>query len=222
VGAVFGYPVSLELGGHRVVVIGAEAVAHGKADALLAAGALVTVVATGPDAELARLERDGRVTLRRRVWEAADLDGATLCVAASDDPEERAAIYAAGRERGVLMNVMDDIPHCDFAAPAVVRRGDLAVAVSTGGRSPALARRLRIELEHRLGPEWTTVMEVLGEVRAETLDALPDLGERARRWQAALDLEECERLARSGRAKELKTRLIARLTGPQVPAERAS
>jgi siroheme synthase-like protein len=219
---VFGYPVSLELGGHRVAVIGADAVAHGKVDALLVAGAEVTVVATGPSAELARLERDPRVTLHRRAWQPEDLDGATLCVAASDDPEERAAIYAAGRERGVLMNVMDDIPHCDFAAPAVVRRGDLAVAVSTGGRSPALARRLRIELEHRFGPEWTTVMEVLGEVRAETLDALPDLTDRARRWQSALDLDECERLARAGRAAELKRRLVTRLTGPQAPAERAS
>jgi precorrin-2 dehydrogenase/sirohydrochlorin ferrochelatase len=219
---MFGYPVSLELSGHRVVVIGAEAVAHGKADALLAAGALVTVVAPGRDAELALLERDPRVTVRRRAWEAADLDGATLCVAASDDPAERAAVYAAGRERGVLMNVMDDVPHCDFAAPAVVRRGDLVVAVSTGGRSPALARRLRVELEHRFGPEWAIVMEILGEVRVETLDALPDLAERARRWQAALDLDECERLVRAGRAQELKNRLITRLTGPDVPAERAS
>lgn len=219
---MFGYPVSLELGGHRVVVIGEEAVAQGKAGTLLAAGALVTVVATGPAETLAGLERQPRATVARRGWQPSDLDGATLCVAASDDPADRAAIYRAGRERGVLMNVMDDVPHCDFAAPAVVRRGDLAIAISTGGRSPALARRLRVELEERFGAEWAAVLDVLAEVRTHTLPDLPDLHDRAERWQAALDLDEAEQLVSTGRAAELKHRLISRLTGTDDQAERAS
>ena len=188
----FGYPVSLDLTGRRAVVIGAEAIRQGKADALVAAGADVTV--RGEDE-----------------WAPADLDGAFLCVASSPDAATRAAIYRAGRERGVLMNVMDDVPHCDFAAPAVVRRGDLTFAVATGGRSPALARRLRERLERAFGPEWAEALDVLGEVRDETLPLLPDLGDRARRWSAALDEDELVRLVRDGRRAEAKERLRRRL-----------
>jgi siroheme synthase-like protein len=209
----FGYPVALELRGRRAVVIGEEAVAQGKADGLLAAGAAVTVVATGPAAALARLEAGAAVL--RRGWRPADLDGAALCVAASPDPAERAAIAAAARERGVLVNVMDDVACCDFAAPAVVRRGELLIAISTGGRSPALARRLRVELADRYGPEWAEVVELLGRVRAATLPYLPDLAERARRWQDALDLEELAALVREGRSELAAERLRARLL-PEV------
>jgi siroheme synthase-like protein len=210
----FGYPVSLDLSGRAAVVIGDEAVAQGKVAALVTAGATVTVVAGGPGHVLAALAADARVTVRRRPWRPADLDGAFLCVAANGDPAARAAIWEAGRARGVLMNVMDDVPHCDFAAPAVVRRGQLAIAISTGGRSPALARRLRELLEHRFGPEWSEILELLGDVRAETLPALPDYAERARRWQAALDLDELEALVGNGRAHEARRRLLDRLMRP--------
>src|SRR5262249_30135391 len=153
------------------IVIGEEAIAQGKDRALADAGARVVV----------RSESD---------WRPEDLDGAFLCVAASSDPGVRAAVYRAARERGVLTNVMDDGAHCDFAAPAVVRRGHLTIAVSTGGRSPALARRLREHLDHEFGSEWGEALEVLGEVRDETLPLLPDLRERSQRWAAALDLDE--------------------------------
>jgi precorrin-2 dehydrogenase / sirohydrochlorin ferrochelatase len=207
----FGYPVALELAGRRAVVIGEEAVAHGKVDGLLRAGAAVTVLAGGPAAELARLEAEPAVQVRRRGWRPADLDGAAVCVAAAGDPAERAAIAAAARARGVLVNVMDDVACCDFAAPAVVRRGELLIAVSTGGRSPALARRLRVELGERYGAEWAEVVELLGEVRAETLPLLPDLAERSRRWQAALDPEELAALVRAGRHEQAAARLRERL-----------
>ncbi|HKF00430.1 MAG TPA: bifunctional precorrin-2 dehydrogenase/sirohydrochlorin ferrochelatase [Actinomycetes bacterium] len=212
--ATFGYPVSLDLSGRAAVVIGRVAVAQGKAGALLAAGASVTVVADGPAAALDGLARDPRVTVRRRAWRPADLDGAFVCVASSADPVTRAAVYRAGRARGVLVNVMDDVEHCDFAAPAVVRRGRLAIAISTGGRSPALARRLRELLERRFGPEWAQIMELVGQARAETLPALPDYDDRARRWQAALDLEELEALVRQGHGPEAKRLLLERLLRP--------
>jgi len=144
------------------------------------------------------------------------LDGAFLCVASSGDPDERDAIFRACRERGVLVNVMDDPAHCDFAAPAIVRRGDLTISVSTGGRSPALARRLREELELRFGPEWAEVLDVVGEVREETLSDLPDLPTRIRRWKEALDLDEIERLVNEGRSDEARERLRERLLGVEV------
>jgi len=207
----FGYPVGLELSGRRAVVIGEKAVREGKPDGLLAAGAEVTVIAEGPPDELGRLENGGRAKVFARGFEAGDLMGAFVCVASSEDPAEREAIYREGQAWGALVNVMDDPQHCDWAAPAIIRRGDLIIAISTGGRSPALARRLRKELSERYGPEWEEALDVLEDVRHETLLSLPDLEERSRRWQRALDTEELIDLVRDGRADEARTRLLARL-----------
>jgi len=198
----FGYPVFLELEGRRAVVIGSLAMREGKADQLLAAGANVDVFDDG-------------------AWRPSDLEGAFVCVASSPDPAERDRIAAEARARRVLVNVMDDVPNCDFAAPAVVRRGDLVLAISTGGRSPALARRLREELERRFGPEWAIVLDALRDVREETLPELPDLPTRSARWSAALDLDEAEELVRAGRADELRRRLLRRLRAPVHEETRA-
>ena len=144
----FGYPVFLELAGRHAVVIGETAVREGKVEGLLAADVgSVTVVAERPAARLESLAAlDPRVTVERRAWRPADLDGAFVCVASSDDPAERAAVAREARDRGVLVNVMDDIPNCDWAAPSIVRRGELVLAISTGGASPALAKKLRLQL----------------------------------------------------------------------------
>jgi precorrin-2 dehydrogenase / sirohydrochlorin ferrochelatase len=195
----FRYPVFLELQGKRAIVIGSFAVREGKDEQLRAAGARVSVF------------RDGE-------WQPDDLDGAFVCVASSSDAAERRRISREARARGVLVNVMDDVSNCDFAAPAVVRRGDLVLAISTGGRSPALARRLREELEARFGPEWAIVLDILRDVRDATLAQLPDLRERARRWNDALDLDEAEELVRSGRAGELGHRLRERLLDRETVA----
>jgi siroheme synthase-like protein len=185
----------------------------GKVEGLLDAGCGdVIVIASEPAARLADLEaRDVRVRIERRGWRPADLDGSAVVVASSDDADERAAIAREARSRGALVNVMDDVANCDWAAPSVLRRGDLVVAISTGGRSPALARKLRQELSERFGLEWNDVVEVLGAVREETRAALPDLQERAKRWERALDLDEAEELVRQGQQDELGRRLRRRL-----------
>ncbi|MEX0833423.1 MAG: NAD(P)-dependent oxidoreductase [Actinomycetota bacterium] len=118
----FGYPVSLELRGRRAVVVGDEAVRQGKVEGLLQAGAEVTVIAGGPAQALAKLKADGGVRVVERSFRPGDISGAFICVASSDDPGERAAIFADGKASGALVNVMDDIEHCDWAAPAIVRR----------------------------------------------------------------------------------------------------
>jgi precorrin-2 dehydrogenase / sirohydrochlorin ferrochelatase len=208
----FGYPVLLELAGRRAVVIGEFAVEAGKVEGLLAAGAEVTVVAKGPEAALDRLEGDPRVVVRRRGYGGPDdLAGAVVCVASAAEPAVRDAIAADARAAGVLVNVMDDVPNCDFAAPAIIRRGDLVIAIGTGGRAPALASRLRAELADRFGPEWTELLDVVGRVRAETLPHLPDFEDRSHRWKAALDLDELEHLVQEGRGEEAATRLRTRL-----------
>ena len=210
----FAYPVMLQLDGARAVVIGEGAVREGKPEGLLAGGAAeVLVVATTPAARLDELETIENVQVERRAWRPEDLDGAAICVAWSGRPDVRDAIAHEARQRGVLVNVMDDVPNCDFAAPAVVRRGELLLAIGTGGASPALAKRLREDLSERYGGHWAEIVEVLRDVRESTLPLLPDLAERSRRWRLALDLDEAEKLVRSGRSAELRDRLRERLVG---------
>lgn len=207
----FGYPVMLEVRGRRCVVIGDAAACEGKVEGLLAAGAddvLVVAIDAG-----GRFDGVDGVTVERRAWRPADLDGAFLVVASSDDAATRAAIAGEGRARGALVNVMDDVSNCDWAAPAVVRRGELVLAIGTGGASPAVARLVRGRLEGSFGPEWAELLRVVVEVRAETIAAVPTLAERVRRWSAALDLEEAVSLVRAGRGEELRSRLRARLLG---------
>lgn len=216
----FGYPVMLELRGRRVVVIGDDAVREGKVEGLLAAGADdVLVVAEEPGNRLDDLSGIGGVRVERRPWLPTDLDGAQLCVAASRDAGDRSAIALAARARGVLVNVMDDIPNCDWAAPAVIRRGELVLSVSTGGASPALAKQLRRRLGDQYGEEWSEILTVLRSVREETLPALPGFTMRAARWAAALDLDEAVALVRAGRSDALRRRLRARLLEEATPWE---
>lgn len=208
----FGYPVMLELADRRCVVIGVDAVRDGKVEGLLAAGADdVVVIAEGPAPRLDELEMLDGVSIHRRSWAPEDLDGAGLCVASSRDAAERAAVAREARARRVPVNVLDDVANCDWATPSVVRRGELVIAVSTGGASPALAKRLRIELAGRFGEEWSEIVAVLRDVRAQTLPALPSFDDRARRWSEALDLDEAQSLVRAGRGDELASRLRDRL-----------
>jgi precorrin-2 dehydrogenase / sirohydrochlorin ferrochelatase len=208
----FGYPIMLELAGRRSVVIGADAVRDGKVESLLAAGADdVVVIASEPSAMLDDLSRVTGVQVRRRAWCATDLDGAFLVVAASRVGGERDAIARAARARRALVNVMDDIPNCDWSTPSVVRRGELVIAIATGGASPALAKKLREHLAGEFGEEWSEVLRVLRRVRRHTMAALPEFATRARRWSDALDLDEAARLVREGRSEELETRLRRRL-----------
>lgn len=216
----FGYPVYLELAGRRCVVVGERAIREDKVEGLLAAGADdILVVAAGPRERLSELEGFDGVLVERRSWRPSDLDGAALVVGAAADPDERSAIARESRARGALVNVMDDVPNCDWAAPAIVRRGHLVLSVGTGGAAPALARSLRERLERQYGPEWAEVLAVLRAVRQDTMDQLPSLEERGRRWREALDLDEAAALAREGRGEELAERLRARLTDPQQPSD---
>ena len=208
----FGYPVLLELTGRRCVVIGTLPVREGKVEGLLAGGATeVVVVAAEPGDRLDDLEALDGVTVIRRTWYAPDLADAFLVIAHDPDPAVRARIAAAAREAGALVNVVDDIPRCDWAAPAVVRRGELLLAIGTGGASPALAKKIRSRLEAQYGAEWAEVLRVLREVREETLPLLPDLRTRSRRWAAALDPDEAAALVQAGQVEELRSRLLARL-----------
>ena len=160
-------PVGLNLHRRRCLVVGGGTVAQRKVDALLDAAAEVVVVAPRVSGEIEALGLLRALEIRPRAYQPDDLDGAFLVVAATDDRAANARVAADARERGILVNAVDDPENCDFITPAVVRRGDVQVGVTTGGASPALARHLRELLERTLPQEYAALAEVLAEVRAE-------------------------------------------------------
>ena len=159
------FPILLKLKAKKCVVVGAGKIAAAKAAGLLASGAQVIVI--GPRAAdwIQSQARVGKLIWRRRRFLPADVEHAFLAIAATNSNATNEAVYQACVERGVLCNVVDDPEHCDFFYPAVVRRGPLQIAISTDGRSPALARRLRLELERQFGAEYGAWVEQVGEMR---------------------------------------------------------
>ena len=205
----FRYPVALELSGRRCVVTGGGRDAERKAQGLLEADADVVVIAPRVSDGLADLVRRGELTHIPRRYRRGDLAGAFLVVAADSDRAARAAVFAEAEAEKVLCNAVDDVEHCHFAVPSIVRRGELLLAISTGGRAPALAKRLRRRLAAELGWEWEALVDVLGEVRAATLPHRPaDFATWAQRWRAVLDREqELLDLLAEGRVDEVKARV---------------
>src|SRR5260370_32861497 len=137
------YPFFLDLRGRRCVVVGGGNVARAKIRELLHAGAAVTAICPDPSFDLEELATLGRLEILWREYRTGDLEDAFLAIAATDDRETNAEIWAEAEHRGIPINAVDDLPHCSFIAPAVHRQGDVTVAVSTGGKAPALAVRLR-------------------------------------------------------------------------------
>lgn len=160
--------------------------AAAKIEKLLAARAAVGVVAPRVSSRVEWLAAaSSDITLARREFRPADLNGASVVIAATNDREMNASVATAARERHILANVVDDPAHCDFIFPAIVDRGPVQIAISTGGRSPALARHLRERLESIIGPEYAEVAELLAEVRAKLRAA--NLRPSPEAWQAVLD-----------------------------------
>jgi precorrin-2 dehydrogenase/sirohydrochlorin ferrochelatase len=168
------FPIFLKLEGRRCLVVGAGTVAEGKIRGLLDAGASVAVVAPKAVLQVQKWAREGVISWNPRAFEPRDLDRVLMVVAATSFPELNAEILREARLRNVLANAVDDPGNCDFYYPAVVKRGDLQIAISTGGRSPALAQRLRQELEEQFGPEYESWVRELGEARDELMAAVRD------------------------------------------------
>lgn len=157
----------VKLEGRTCLVVGAGTVAQSKIESLLQAGATVRVVAPAANESVQNLAAQNLIALQQKTFEPADLDGAFLVIAATSSPDVNAAIFEQARLHNILCNSVDDPKHCDFYYPAVVRRGRLQFAISTEGQSPALAQRLRRELEAQYGPEYETWLNELGEARQE-------------------------------------------------------
>ena len=195
------YPVNLVLAGRQCLVVGGGNIALRKVEGLLSCGARVRVVAPRIIPELRML---AEVTFDERRWRLEDLAGVWLVIAATDDPAVNRAVYQAGERERIWVNGADDPANCSFTLPSVVRRGDLQIAVSTGGRSPALASWLRRRLEGEIGPEYSDLLEILATER----DGLKAAGvpTEGLDWRSALDSDMLD-LIRTGDLAHARERL---------------
>lgn len=159
------FPMFVRLDGRRVVVVGGGEIATSKMEGLLRAAARVVVVSPVLNTPLTALVRQNKIEWREKEFAAEDLQDAFLVIAATSVPSVNEAVYRAADARGLLCNAVDDIENCHFYYGAVVQRGDLQIAVSTNGKSPALAQRLRKELESQFGDEYESWLEWLGAAR---------------------------------------------------------
>jgi siroheme synthase-like protein len=203
------YPVNLVIEGRPCLVVGAGAVAARKVAGLLACGAVVTVVAPEVGEEIESWAATGRIALLRRPYEAGEVAGYRLVMAATDDRAVNALVFADGEAAGVWVNSADDPATCSFTLPSVVRRGPLVVTVATGGHSPALAAWLRGRLEREVGDEYRILLELLSTER----EALKAAGRSTEGldWQKALDSNMLE-LIRAGEIGQARERLQACLS----------
>ncbi len=204
----FRYPAVLSLCGRACLLVGGGAVAERKAEGLLDAGARLTVVSPRLTPRLLALAEDACLRWIPREYAEGDVAGFVLVVGATDDATVNARLAAEARECGAWVNCADDPAHCDFILPAVVRRGAMTVAVSTGGTSPAMARLLREALEEILTDDYGALVEVAAGVRRCLRDRGTAPGIDA--WRRALDAE-VRRLVAAGCAGAARERLRERL-----------
>ncbi len=204
------FPIFIKLERRKCVVVGAGKIAQGKAAGLLCSQARVVVIAPQATRWIQSQARAGKLQWQQREFKAADVAGAFLVVAATNSSAINQSVFRACGKHGVLCNAVDDPPHCDFFYPAVVRRGPLQIAISTGGRSPALAHRLRTELEQQFGPEYALWVEQVGKMREKILRQ--DLsGEERRKAMAEIasreSLEQFVESHKSGKAQRPKKKV---------------
>jgi precorrin-2 dehydrogenase/sirohydrochlorin ferrochelatase len=182
------YPAFLDLWHKSVVVIGGGTLATGKIHGLLPCGPEpLVVIAPKVSAFIEEQAAAGKLDWQRRSYKEGDIAGADYCFAATNDRDINAAVANEARRRRVPVLAIDDVPNCDFIAPAIVRRGQITVAISTQGRSPAMASHIRRELDRLLPPEWADLLDVAAAVRERLGPARSQVAPDD--WQAALDPE---------------------------------
>jgi siroheme synthase-like protein len=197
------YPVMLNLTGERCLVVGGGSVALRKVKGLLAAGAQVSVVAPLVDERLKTLKG---LEIQERPFRTTDLHHARLVVVATDDATLNRTVARDARDLGVLVNVVDCPALCSFILPATLKEGPVQVSVSTGGSSPTLARKLRDTLQASIGPEYGTLAQILGEVRAQVIERVTEPEARARLFDRLGD-EEFLALVRRGETDKARAEM---------------
>jgi len=203
------YPVFLNLQGRKCLVAGGGRIALRKATTLLEHGADVTVVSPRLCTGLSRLADDGRIKVIHRAYRPGDIKGINVAIVATSNRAVNLGAAEEAKRRGVPVNVVDDPALSDFIVPSIMRRGSLAIAVSTSGKSPALARKIRRRLEDEFGKEYASLVIVAEEARGRVKKQ--GLKVSSRDWQEAIDLDSMIALIRKGRSAEAVEALFERL-----------
>jgi precorrin-2 dehydrogenase/sirohydrochlorin ferrochelatase len=172
------YIACLRLRGRRCLVVGGGEIGLEKVEGLLACDGDVVLVAPEAEPELQRLADEGSIRWERRAYEPGDLEGSFLVIAATDDSEQNIAIYHDAERRAMLANVVDVPPLCNFILPAIIRTGPLAIAISTAGASPALAKRMKREISELFGEEYASLAIMLNDARGWAKGTLPTYQDR--------------------------------------------
>ncbi len=203
------YPVFLNISHRRCIVVGGGRVALRKARVLLEHGADVTVISPALCHELAGLAEGGEIGALTREYQAGDLKNAFVAIAATDNSTVNRRVVAEARRRAVLVNVVDDAENSDFIVPSYMRRGEITVAVSTNGKSPALARKIRLRLERELGDDYALLANLISEVRMQV--KREGIKVDSDGWQEALDLDLLLSLLRKGEKETAEAILLSNL-----------
>ena len=194
------YPIYLSLKNKRVVVIGGGDVAQRKVESLLGTGAYITIISPEVTPRLESLAEANQIQIQRRAYAHGDCNGAMLVFSATDDAHVSTAVFREATKAGALVNTADQPALCDFIMPAVVRRGDIAIAISTSGKSPGLAARLRRKIAKVVGPEYAKFAELLSQARDEIRQTFLDVDERKAVHNRILDSDIMDRLKRNDSA----------------------
>lgn len=201
------YPIFLcNIEERRCVVVGGDHEAERKVRGLLEVEATVVVISETLSPGLEGLAESGRFEWIPRDYRDGDLEGAFLVIVSERNPGRTETIWREANQVGALINAMDDVPHCTFVAGSVVRRGPLVVSISTSGAAPAVAVRLRQDLERRFGPELGEYLELLGSLRDEMAERHPEFDERRRIWYELADSDLLD-LVTKGRTKAVARRI---------------
>ncbi len=200
------------------MIVGGGRVAERKAGRLLASGALVVVVAPELTPHLQQMSADRKIVHVGGRYDGAQLSGSFLVIAATSDADVNRQVAADARAAGAMVNVVDNHEIGDFMLPSLMERGDLSIAVSTGGKSPALARKIRMELEALYGHEYSVLLRILGELREKIVIAGNDSDENRERFDSVLNSEIIDYI-RAGRVHEIDD-LIQQITGVRMEVEK--
>lgn len=205
------YPVYIQLREQPCVVIGGGKIAEGKVDGLLAAEANVSIISPDLTSHLHDLVNQKQVAHFARAYQPGDLTGAFMVICATDQAEINHQVWQEATSNHQLVNVVDDTPRCNFIAPSILRKGDLTIAISTSGKAPALAVRLKERLQREIGPEYERFLELAGELRQPLAQHIPDFEIRKALWYELVDSEILDVLARGDEASARE--IISRMVG---------
>jgi precorrin-2 dehydrogenase len=211
------YPVCLDVSGRRCVIVGGGEVAERKVRRLMDCGAEVLVVSESLSPALQAMKSDGLLSHIQAGYSSDLIEGAFLVIGATDRAEVNEAVSRDAKRQGILVNIVDDPERCNFILPSLHRRGDLMIAVSTGGKSPALAKKLRKEMARHYGPEFETLLRIMGQIRSRIISRGYPAEKNKALFESVIDSDIMDHI-REKRWDKVKA-MIRNLTGEEIEVE---